>query len=187
MIPCLFRYSTDAGYIKLIVEIQSTAPESAGRDIPFSSLFAHLLGFSFGFGPTSACRSPEGLCSLLREDGVKGAAASGALAHSGRWEGAVRMQGKPEASVTLHQPEGRCVLSQGNCPWITGPWQWRAAQAPRRGGVDSDLCSHTGSLVVSSSLSISCPSLWSALIAVARACLWSSFSWCSESSLLVHP
>ena len=29
------------------------------------------------------CRSPEGVSSLLREDGVKGAADSGALAHSG--------------------------------------------------------------------------------------------------------
>ena len=33
----------------------------------------------------------------------------------------------------------------------------------------------------SSSLSISCLSLGSALIAAVRACLWSSFRWCSES------
>ena len=39
----------------------------------------------------------------------------------------------------------------------------------------------------SNSLSISCPSLVSALIATARACLWSSFRWCSESPLLAHP
>ena len=38
----------------------------------------------------------------------------------------------------------------------------------------------------SSSLSISCPSLVSSLIAVARAHLWSSFRWCSESPLLAH-
>ena len=38
-----------------------------------------------------------------------------------------------------------------------------------------------------SSLSISCPSLGSTLIAVARACLWSSFRQCSESPLLTHP
>ena len=74
MIRCLFRYSTDAGYIKLIVEIESAAPEAAGRDFPFSSLFAQLLGFSFGFGPASVCRSPEGVCSSLRQDGIKGAA-----------------------------------------------------------------------------------------------------------------
>ena len=82
MIRCLFRYSTDAGYIKLIVENLSSAPEAARRNFPFSSLFEHLLGFSFGFGPASACRSPEGVCSSLRQDGVKGAADSGALAHS---------------------------------------------------------------------------------------------------------
>ncbi|XP_061048642.1 peptidyl-prolyl cis-trans isomerase D isoform X4 [Eubalaena glacialis] len=44
---------------------------------------ALLPGFSFGFGPASACRSPEGVCSSLTQDGVKGAADSGALAHSG--------------------------------------------------------------------------------------------------------
>ena len=60
------------------------------------------------------------------------------------------MRGVPvaaEAGVTLQQPEARHVFSQGSCPWITGPWQWRAAQAPGRGGVDSDLCLRTGFLV----------------------------------------
>ena len=52
-----------------------------------------------------------------------------------------------EACVMLQQPEARHVFSRGSCPWITGPWQWRAAQAPRRGGVDSDLCLHTGFFV----------------------------------------
>ena len=94
MICCLFRYSTDAGYIKLIVEIYSTAPGAAGRNFPFSSLFAQLLGFSFRFDPASVCRSPEGVCSLLRQDGVKGAAASGALAHSGLGEEVVRSSGQ---------------------------------------------------------------------------------------------
>ena len=61
MIHCLFRYSTDTWYIKLIVEILSTAPEAAGGNFPFSSLFAQLLGLSFGFGPASVCRSPEGV------------------------------------------------------------------------------------------------------------------------------
>ena len=60
------------------------------------------------------------------------------------------MRGEPvaaEAGVTLHQREARHVFSRGSCPWITGPWQWRSAQAPSRGGVESDLCSHTGFLV----------------------------------------
>ena len=74
VIHCLFRYSTDVAYIKLIVEILSAAPEADGRNLSFSSLFAQLPGFSFGFVPTSAFRSPEGICSLPRQEGVKGAA-----------------------------------------------------------------------------------------------------------------
>ena len=60
------------------------------------------------------------------------------------------MRGKPavlEAGVTFQQPEACHVFSWGGCPWIMGPWQWWAAQDPRRGGVDSDLCLHTGVLV----------------------------------------
>ena len=127
------------------------------------SLFAQLLRFSFGFGPISVCRSPEGICSSLKQDGVKGAADSGALAHSGREEGGVRMWGKPaaaEASVTLHKPDARRAFSRGSCPWITGPWQWRAAPAPGRGGVDSDLCLHTGFLLVAAAALASHAHLW---------------------------
>ena len=54
-----------------------------------------------------------------------------------------------EAGVILQQPEALHVFSQGSCPWIMGPWQWQAAQAPGRGGVDGDLCLHTGFLVAS--------------------------------------
>ena len=60
------------------------------------------------------------------------------------------MRGEPvaaEASTTVQQPEACCVFSRGGCTWIMGPWLWWAAQDPRRGGVDSDLCSHTGFLV----------------------------------------
>ena len=49
-----------------------------------------------------------------------------------------------EVSMTLQQPQACCVFSWGSCPWITGPLEWRAAQVPGRGGVDSDLCLHTG-------------------------------------------
>ena len=35
-----------------------------------------------------------------------------------------------EAAMTLQQPEVHHVFSQGTCPWIMGPWQWHAAQAP---------------------------------------------------------
>ena len=158
MIRCLFSYYTHAGYIKLIVVISSAAPEAVGRNFPFSSLFAQLLGFSFGFGPVCECRSPDGVCSSLRQDGVKGAADSGALAHSGRGEGGVRMRGEPEAAeagVTLQQPEARRAFSRGSCPQITGAWQWRAAQAPGRGGMESGLCSHTGFLVAAAAALLS--------------------------------
>ena len=60
------------------------------------------------------------------------------------------MWGEPaaaEASMTLHQPETRRAFSRGSCPWIPGPWQWRAAQPPQKGGVESDPCSRTGFLV----------------------------------------
>ena len=58
-------------------------------------------------------------------------------------------RGEPAAAeaMTLQQPEASHVFSRGICPWIMGPWQCWAAQAPRRGGVDSDLCLHTGFLV----------------------------------------
>ena len=100
---------------------------------------------------------------MLRQDGVKGAADSGALAHSGQGVGGVWMRGEPaaaEAGRTLHQPEVRRVFSWGSCPWITGPWQWRAAQAPERGGVDSDLCLHTGFLVAAAAALVSPARLW---------------------------
>ena len=73
------------------------------------------------------------------------------------------MRGEPvaaEAGVTLQQPETRRVFSWGSCPWITGPWQWWAAQAPGRGGVDSDLCLYTGFLVAAAAALASHACLW---------------------------
>ena len=73
------------------------------------------------------------------------------------------MRGEPaaaEASGTLHQPEARHAFSRGCCPWITGAWQWRAAQSPGKGGVDSDLCSHTGFLVAAAAALASHARLW---------------------------
>ena len=90
--------------------------------------------------------------SVLRSDrtGLKEQLLRGFwLTQAGGREG-YGVRGEPvaaEAGVTLHQPEARRAFYWGSCPWITGPWQWRAAQVPGRGGVDSDLCSHTGFLV----------------------------------------
>ena len=85
----------------------------------------------------------------------------------------IGMCGQPEAveaGVTLQQPEVRHVFSRGSCPWITGPWQWRAAQAPRGVYVGSDLCLHTGLLVAA------------AAVLTFHACLW-GLSYCCSS----HP
>ena len=145
------------------MELKSAASEAAGRDFPFSSLFTQLCEFSFGFGPASASRSPEGVCYLLRLDRVKVAADSGVLAHSGCQEGGVRMWGEPaaaEAGGTLQQPEVRSAFSRGSCSWITGPWRWRASQAPGMGGVESNLCSHTGFLVAAAAALASHARLW---------------------------
>ena len=65
-----------------------------------------------------------------------------------------------EACVTLQQPEACRVFSRGSCPRITGAWQWRAAQAPRRGSVESDLCSHTGFLEAAAAAPASHARLW---------------------------
>ena len=73
------------------------------------------------------------------------------------------MGGEPvaaEAGVTLQQPEARRAFSWGSCPWITVCWQWRAAPAPRRGGVDCDLCFHTGFLVAAAAALASHARLW---------------------------
>ena len=46
------------------------------------------------------------------------------------------MQGGPaaaEANMTLQQPNTCRVFSRGSCPWITGPWQWRACTGSREG------------------------------------------------------
>ena len=73
------------------------------------------------------------------------------------------MRGEPavaEADVTLQQPEVRSAFSRGSCPWIMGAWPWRAAPAPGRGGVESDLCSHTGFLVAAAAALASHARLW---------------------------
>ena len=77
-------------------------------------MFAQLLGFSFGLGPAFRVGRPQ--ASVPRQDGVNGAAASGALAHSGQGEGGVRMRGEPaaaEAGMTLQQPEARRAFPPG--------------------------------------------------------------------------
>ena len=59
------------------------------------------------------------------------------------------MRGEPaaaEASMTLQQPEALCVLP-GKLPLDLGTLAVVGRTGPQRGGVDSDLCLHTGFLV----------------------------------------
>ena len=150
MIRCLFRYSTDAGTSSCVWSFNPLLLRLLG-EISLSLLCSHS---SWG----SALDLDPPLCvgrlraSVLRSHrtGLKEQLLWGLwLTQAGGREG-YRVRGEPaaaEAGVTLHQPEARRAFSRGSCPSITGPWQWRASQAPRRGGVESDLCSHTGFLV----------------------------------------
>ena len=163
MIHCLIRCSTDAGTSSCLWSFNPLLLRLLG-EISFSLLCFYSSRISaLDLDPPLHVGRPEGICSSLTQDWVKGAADSGALAHSGQGVGSVRMRGEPvvaEASMTLQQPEGRCSFSTGSCPWITGAWQWRAAQVPGRGGVESDLCLHTGFLVVAAAALVSHAHLW---------------------------
>ena len=103
--------------------------------------------------------------SLLHSDrtGLKEQLIRGLWLTQARGREGYGMKGEPvaaEASMTLHQPEALSVFSWGSCPWITEPWQWRAEQATGRGGVESDLCSHTGFLVAAAAALASHARLW---------------------------
>ena len=96
------------------------------RNLSFSSLFAQLLVFSFGFGPASACRWSEGLCFLPRQGRVKVAADRGLwLTQAGEREGwgILGEAVAAETSVTLQPSEACRAFSRGSCPWITGAWK----------------------------------------------------------------
>ena len=100
----------------------------------------------------------------LKEQLIRGLWLTQAEGREGYGCGAsLQWQAVADAGVTLHQPEARGArraFSRGSCPWITGPWQWRAAQAPGRGGVESDLCSHTGFLAAAAAALASHAPLW---------------------------
>ena len=80
---------------------------------PFLFFVRTAPGVQLGFGPASACRSSEGVCSSLGQGGVKGAAASGALAHSG---GGREQYGGGGAS--LRQQRRRDVAAARGAPCV---------------------------------------------------------------------
>ena len=126
-------------------------------------MFAQLLASALDLAPPLCVGRLR--ASLLHSDrtGLKEQLIRGLwLTQAGGREG-YRMWSEPavaEASMTLQQPEACLVFSRGSYPWITGPWQWWAAQAPGRGGVDSDLCLHMGFLVAAAAVLASHARLW---------------------------
>ena len=151
MICCLFRYSTDAGTSSWLWRFNPLFLRLLG-ELSLSLLCSHSSqGSALDLDPPR--RVGHLRASFLRSDrtGLKEQLIRGLwlTQTEGRERyGCGASLPAAEASMTVHQPEAHRAFSWGSCPWITGPWQWRAAQAPRRGGVDSDLCLHTGFLVV---------------------------------------
>ena len=163
MIRCLFRYSTDAGTSSCLWNFNLLLLRLLG-EISLSLLCSHRsrvsaldldLALRVGHLRASVC------CSDRK--GLKEQMLPELWLTQARGEGKVRMRGEPaaaEAGVKLRQPEACRAFSRGSCHWITGAWQWRAAQAPGRGGVESDLCSHTGFLVAAAVALASHARLW---------------------------
>ena len=104
---------------------------------PFLFFVCTAPGVQLWIGPTSICRLPEGVCSLPRQDRVKGTAHSGALAHSGRGEGGVPNAGQACGGRGQHDvtpawgalwvllgklPLGYRTLAVADC---TGSWEGR--------------------------------------------------------------
>ena len=151
LIRCLFRYSADAGTSSCLWSFNPLLLRLLG-EISLSLLCSHSSrGSALDMDPP--LRVGLLRASVLRSDrtGLKEQLLRWLWLTQARGREGYRVWGEPavaEAGVTLHQRETHCVCSRGSCPWITGPWQWRAAQASGRGGVDSDLCLHTGFLVM---------------------------------------
>ena len=163
MIRCLFRYSTDAGTSSCLWSFNPLLLRLLG-EISLSLLCSYssrgsafYLDLPLHVGRLRAsvpCPDRMG----LKEQLTRGLWLTEARGREGYGCG-----GQPvaaEAGGNLQQPEARRVFSQGSCPRITGAWPWRATPAPMRGGVESDLCLHTGLLVVAAAALASYASLW---------------------------
>ena len=121
-------------------------------EISLSLFCSHSFGrswFSFGFGPASVCRLPEGICSCSDRTGLKEQLIRGFWLIQAGWMEGYGMRGEPVAAedrMTLQQPEAPCVLP-GKLSLNHRTLAVVGCTAPRRGGVGSDLCLHTGFLV----------------------------------------
>ena len=150
MIHCLFRYSTDAGKSSCLWSFNPLLLRLLG-EISLSLLCLYSsrgsaldldLPLCVGRLRTSALHSDR---TGFKEQLLRGLWLTQVGGREGYGCGASLRQQRPAWRFTSVR---RAVRSPGgSCPWITGCWQWRAAQAPRRGGVGSDLCSRTGFLL----------------------------------------
>ena len=162
MIRCLFRYSTDASTSSCLWSFNPLLLRLLG-EVSLSLLCSHSSWGALDLDPP--LRVGHLRASVLRSHrtGLKGQLLRGLwLPQAGGGSGteeAGRACGV-RGVVTLQQPEARRAFSRGSCPQTTGPWPWRAAQAPGRGGVESDLCSHTGFLVAAAAALASHAHLW---------------------------
>ena len=113
MIHCLFRYSTDAEFIKLMWRFKPLLLRMHG-EISHSLLHSHSSwGSALGLAPPLHVGCP--LTSFLRPDrkGLKERLIWGLWLTQPGGRERYGMWGEPaaaEASMTLHQPEAPCVV-----------------------------------------------------------------------------
>ena len=155
---------------------------------PFLFFFPSGPGVQLWIGPASMCRSPEGICSCPDRTGLKEQLIRGLWLTQARGRAGYRMQGEPavtEAGVTLQQVHmysprevvpGSRDPGSGGLHRLPGGEVWIVTCA-------CTLASWWLQQQPYCFMPIWCPML----ITVACAHLWSSFRWCSESALLVHP
>ena len=163
MICCLFRYSTDAGTSSCLWRFNPLLLRLLG-EISLSLLCSYSSrGSALDLDPPLRVGHLRASVSRPDRTGLKEQLLRGLwLTQAGGGRGteeAGRACGV-RGVVTLQQPEARRAFSRGSCSRITGRWPWRAAQAPGRGGVESDLCSHTGFLVAAAAALASHARLW---------------------------
>ena len=189
MIRCLFRYSTDAGTSSWLWRFNPLLLRPLG-EISLSLLCSHSSwGSALDLDPplrvgclrASVLRSDR---MGLKEQLLQGLWLTQAWGREGTDVGrACGGRGRRDVAPAwgaLCVLPGKLSLDHGTLAvaGCTGSWEGRCGQWP---GLAQRLLGGS-----SSSLSVSCPSLGSALIAVARVRLWSSFKWRSESPLLAH-
>ena len=163
MIRCLFRYSTDASTSSCLWRFNPLLLRLLGG-ISLSLLCSHSSwGSALDFDPSLHVGHLRPSVPRPDRTGLKEQLLQGLwLTQAGGGRGteeAGRACGV-RGVVTLQQPEARRAFCRESCPRITGPWPWWAAQAPGRGGVESDLCSHTGFLVAAAAALASPARLW---------------------------